>query len=547
MAKKKETNQGISRRDFLKGAAVSATAVAGSIALSSCAPKVAETPAPTTVGASEAPVTGVGASTPSFLTPPALIAAEDIKSTVDGDVVVVGAGVSGLMAAYSAAKAGAKTVLIEKSETFNARGGHNAALRSKIQLEEGLDYDPNQVVRELTKWGGNKVDVGLNMLWAMNCSPIMDELIDMAKANNIEITRWGNDVPNQYYPEYASVHMFGGMDEKILAGMLEGAAKTAGADIRYSTTAEQLVKDASGRVTGVIAKDVNGDYVQFTATNGIVLCTGDYGNNPEMIQAYCPKAAEVDMNVYTPPVNTGDGHKMGLWIGAAMQTEAPHCPMIHNLGGAPFSGNPFLRINLEGMRYENEDVPIPYMANSIQLQPGRKTWTIFDGSFEEDLPKMGISFSRTNAMSDYTKTSMDTALDGGSLFKADTLDELAEKLGVPADAFKATVERYNALAAKGSDDDFGKSSEMMTAIDTAPFYAAYNPLALLVVVGGLTVNNDLQVLDKDHKVIPGLFAAGNVAGGFFANDYPVIVPGLSHSRAWTFGKIAGEKAAANKA
>jgi fumarate reductase flavoprotein subunit len=380
------------------------------------------------------------------------------------------------------------------------------------------------------------------MAWAVNCSPIIDELIDMAKENGLEVTRWGNDIPDQFYPEYSSVHMFGGMDETVLAGMLEGAAKTAGADIHYSTPAEQLVKDASGRVTGVVAKNAEGAYVKFTADKAVILSTGDYGNNPEMIQAYCPRAAEVDMNVYAPPVNTGDGHKMGLWIGAAMQGETPHTPMVHNLGAAPFSGNPFLRINIEGLRYENEDVPIPYMANSAQLQPGHKTWTIYDASFAEDLPMMGTSFSRTNVMSDYTQTSMDTAIENGSLFKADTLDELAGKLGVPVEAFKATVTRYNELAAKGSDDDFGKSAEMMTGIDTAPFYAAYNSLALLVVLGGLAVNNKFQVLDTEHKVISCLYAAGNTAGGFFANDYPVIVPGLSHSRAWTTGRLAALEA-----
>jgi fumarate reductase flavoprotein subunit len=544
---KEEKEAKISRRDFLKGAAVGATAVAGSVVISSCAPKVAETPAPAVESEAPAAAAPAGAPAapscgPSFLTPPAPIAAADIKSTVDGEIVVVGAGVCGLMAAYTAAKAGAKTIIIEKSETFNARGGHNAALRSKIQLAEGLDYDPKKVVRELTKWASNQVDVGQLMLWAENCSPIMDELIDMAAENNIEVMRWGNDVPNQYYPEYKTVHMFGGMDQKILAGMLEGAAKKAGADFHYSTPAAQLVKDDSGRVTGVIAKGPDGAYVQFNAAKAVILCTGDYGNDPEMVSYYCPKAAIVDVNVYTPPVNTGDGQKMGMWIGAAMQPEMPHTPMVHNLGAAPFSGNPFLRVNIEGLRYENEDVPIPSMANSAQLQPGHKTWTIYDASFEEDLPKMGVSFSRTNAVTDNTKKSMDAALDSGSLIKADTLDELAEKMGVPVDAFKATVARYNELAAKGSDDDFGKDAAMMTAIDTAPFYAAYNSLALLIALGGLDVNHKFQVLDKDHKVIPGLYAAGNCAGNFFANDYPVIVPGMSHSRAWTTGRLAAANA-----
>ena len=538
MANQSKGNKSLSRRDFLKGAALTA----GAGVLVGCAPKTVQTPVP---GATEAPAITTGSpESKSFLTPPSPIAAGDIKETLTADVVVVGAGVSGLMAAYTTAKAGLKTILIEKSETFNARGGHNAALRSKMQLEEGLDYDPKRVVRELVKWSSNQADGDQVMLWAERHSAIMDELIDMAKANGLDVLRWGNDVPDQFFPEYKTVHMFGGMDEKILAGMLETAAKTAGADFHYSTPAEQLVKDGSGRVTSVVAKNADGAYVQFTAEKGVILCTGDYGNNPEMIAAYCPKAALVDMNVYAPQVNTGDGHKMGLWIGAAMQAESPHCPMVHNLGAAPFSGNPFLRINIEGKRYENEDVPIPYMANSAQLQPGHKTWTIYDSTFAEDLPKMGTSFSRANAMSERTQTGIDSALENGSLIKVETLDELAEKIGVPADALKATVARYNELAAKGSDDDFGKSPEMMTAIDTAPFYASYNSLALLVVLGGLTVNHNLQVLDTDHKIIPGLYAAGNTAGGFFANDYPVVIPGLSHSRAWTFGRIAGESVAA---
>ncbi len=529
MSRKNKINQ--SRRDFLKG-----TLVAGgaglALGVAGCTPKVVETQAPIEAAS----------SAPSFLTPPAPIKDADIKGTQDADIVVVGAGVAGLMAAYTAAKAGVKTILIEKSEKFNARGGHNAALRSKIQLEEGLDYDPVRVVRELTKWGSNNVDVSQIMAWATNCSPIIDELIDMATAQDIKVMRWGNDVPDQFYPEYKTVHMFGGMDQSILAGMLEGAAKSSGAVFYYSTAAEQLVKDAKGRVTAVIAKDAQGAYQKFNAKKAVILCTGDYGNDPEMIKAYCPRAGEVDLNVYAPPVNTGDGHKMGLWIGAAMQPQLPHTPMVHNLGAAPFSGNPFLRINLEGKRYENEDVPIPSMANSAQLQPGHKTWTIYDSTFEEDLPKMGISFSRTNAMSDYTRSGMESALESGSLIKADTLDDLAAKMGVPADALKATITRYNELAAKGVDEDFGKNGEMVTAIDTPPFYAAYNSLALLVVLGGLDVNSNFQVRDTNHQVIPGLFAAGNVAGNFFANDYPVIVPGLSHSRAWTTGRLAALEA-----
>lgn len=529
----------ITRRGFLKGTALGAAAVAGSSVLESCSPK------PTAAPTAAAP-TSTGATRAAFEIPPAPIAQADIKNTEAAEVMVVGAGVAGLMAALSAAEAGAKTILLEKSAKFNARGGHNAALNSQIQQAEGLKYDPAQVVRDLVRWGGNKVDSSLVMLWAQNCSQIMDYMIELAAKSNIKMIRWGNDVPTAYYPEYKTVHIFGAMDQTILAGMLEKEAIAKGAVIHYSTPAAQLIRQGDGRVSGVIA-GVAGNYTQFNASQGVILATGDYGHDPEMVQRYVPMAAEVDVNVYTPAVNTGDGHKMGLWIGAAMQKDEPHTPMIHNLGAAPFSGNPFLRVNLLGQRYENEDVPIPSMANSIQRQPGRKTWTIYDSTFADDLPKAGISFSRVNAMSDMTATAMDTALkQGTALIKSDTLDELAQKMGVPVETFKATVARYNDLTKQGKDADFGKNLDMLSLIDTPPYYAAFNSLALLVVLGGLRVNTKLQVLDTQGRVITGLYAAGNVSGGFFSNDYPVIVPGLSHSRAWTFGRIAGQNAAGDK-
>ena len=152
MTKKSGTNK--SRRDFLKGSLLAGGAGLA-LGVTGCTPKVAETPAV------ETPATGL-----SFLNVPAAINAGEIKETFSADVVVVGAGVCGLMAAYTAAKEGAKTILLEKWEKYNARGGHNAALRSKIQLEEGLDYDPARVVAELTKWANNNVDVAQEMAWA---------------------------------------------------------------------------------------------------------------------------------------------------------------------------------------------------------------------------------------------------------------------------------------------------------------------------------------------------------------------------------------------
>lgn len=538
MSTTQDGSQKLSRREFLKSAAV-ATAISGGL-LAGCGPKVGTEEVSEVTGPAATSEPGIA---PSFEVPPAPIPAGQIKETVTADVVVVGAGVSGLMATLAAAKAGVKVIQIEKSASFNARGGHNAALGSKLQKANGIEYDKHKVVADLVRWGSNQVDARLLMLWANNVNETIDGLIDLAEKEKIEVMLWGNDIPDNNWPEHKTVHMFGGMDEKIVAGMIEKAAKENGADIRYEMPAAQLVRE-NGRVTAVIA-GTEGAYTRFEASKGVILCTGDYGNNPEMIQKYCPKAADIDINVYAPAVNTGDGHKMGLWIGAAMQEEAPHTPMVHNLGAGPMTSNPFLRINIKGDRYENEDVPIPYMTNAIQLQPKNTSYTIFDASYADDVVNHTPGFSRTVKTNENTQKSIDDALAKGvACFSAGTLDELAGKIGVPVDVFKATVARYNELAAKGVDDDFGKPKAMLSPIDTPPYYASKNAIALLVVLGGFNVNTKLQVLDKDGAVIPGLYAAGNTVGNCFANDYPVAVPGLSHSRALVFGRLAGENAAA---
>jgi fumarate reductase flavoprotein subunit len=130
--------------------------------------------------------------------------------------------------------------------------------------------------------------------------------------------------------------------------------------------------------------------------------------------------------------------------------------------------------------------------------------------------------------------------------KASTIEELAQKIGVPVNKFKATVVRYNELAQQGNDLDFGKHPDRLTTLEKPLFYATRMTSLYLVILGGLKINPRLQVLDTERNVIPGLYAAGNASGSFFGSQYPTTVPGLSHSRAWTFGRLAGQYAASEK-
>jgi hypothetical protein len=138
---------------------------------------------------------------------------------------------------------------------------------------------------------------------------------------------------------------------------------------------------------------------------------------------------------------------------------------------------------------------------------------------------------------------VEKCLDNGTTVQADSIEELAEAMGVPADALSATVDRYNELVGGGTDEDYGKDAADLQPIKQAPFYASELTAVVLVVTSGLNVNSQMQVLDTDEQPIEGLYAVGNAMGNFFANDYPICAPGLSHGRCLTLGALIGKAVA----
>ena len=499
----------------------------------------------------------------SFEIPPPLIPAEDIKETFATDVVVVGAGTSGKAAALSAAEAGAKVIQIDKHTTFRWGGGMIAAIDSRLQKKMGVVVDKDDVCLQLMKWAGNKPDQRLYRVWADQSGAVMNWLMDITDADGIKAIpyQWprpaGYDPKTEYYPDFPVCHMYyddklPGINHSLALNCVEKHTLKLGVDIRYQTPAVQLIRQQNGRVTGVIARDKAGGYIQFNAHKAVVLCTGDYGNNPRMMEKYCSFAAEVARtnNIYMTrnedllnapkPLNVGDGHLMAMRIGAVMEP-APHAPMSHATVG-PSGANAFLRVNIDGERYENEDVPAQSSANSLVRQPGKKVWQVFDSKWETELKNMGVGLGTF-----YEANDMILAQVEEMTVKADTIGKLARKMEVPVATFKATIDRYNELARLGKDLDYGKRPDRLTTVDKPPFYAGIIEQHILVVLGGLNTNTRFQPLDKNRKVIPGLYLAGNTVGNRFAVDYPTMCAGLSHGMAWTTGRLAGLSAAAEKA
>ncbi len=345
-------------------------------------------------------------------------------------------------------------------------------------------------------------------------------------------------------------------------------AKELGVDIYYETPLVQLIREDNSRVTGAIARNKQGEYIRVNAQQGVILCTGGYARDVEMVEKLCPTALATSMSV-CPLTNTGDGIKAGLWVGAAM--DPVHAMMVFDRGivldgkpiGPPWQGGylqlgsqPFLRVNTRGERFVNEDLPYDYCWDAALMEPGQVWWQVWDANWKEDVKRFHTTIcsrivdhpgAPPRGGLDLQEAEINKLVEMGLIKKADSIDELAGLMKVPAGTFSATVNRYNELAQKGEDLDFGKITFRLSTLQQAPFYAANLAGMLICNLNGLRINTRMQVLDQELNAIPGLYAAGNDSGSFFALNYPEMLGGIALGRTATFGRIAAQAAVQEKA
>lgn len=527
-----KTDHRISRRNFIKGTAAGAGIIAAGRGFMG-------------KGAAQAHAADQ-TNKYSFEVPPPAIPASDIKETVTADVVVVGLGMSGIPAALSAAEAGAKVLAFEKQDRINVAGVQDLGMMgTKWQKAQGIDFTPetqNEAIRELMKWGSNRIDQSLLRIWVNHGPEYWDWLTAMTDPEGInwQTNNWPPPEPwdnsRENYKQYPTAAHLSINDFARVLNIMAEKAKTLGADLRFGATAKQLVKTGD-RVTAVIARNKDGSYVRYNASKGVILCTGDYGYNTEMLEKYVPHVAFRKHAMKS--TSMGEGHQMAMWIGAQMEP-TPHAPMCHAMGFGLLGNTAFLHVNRFGERFQNEDVSGQAWNDQIEQQPGMFSWQVVDANWKERLPHMSIGHgSMFSARGGSTSP-------GNNAMSADTIEGLAAKMGVPAEALKATVERYNKMAYAGIDTDFAKPSHRLFPIDTPPFYAGRAGTAgMLVVMGGLLCNGELQAYDADFNVIKGLYLAGNTVGRRFAVSYPTTCPGISNGLALTHGRYAGLKAASD--
>jgi len=325
-------------------------------------------------------------------------------------------------------------------------------------------------------------------------------------------------------------------------------AQADGLEVFFETRGMQLVQDETGRVTGIIAQNAEGDYVQFNASKAVVLATGDYQNDTDMLYYYLP-----DMRFMEPKQfgRHGDGHKMVVWAGGKME-DIGHTKMLHDFDAGPviMGEMPFLRVKMDGKRFCYENSSMSVMNCFLLSEKDRGHYCqIFDAAYMEKYSMFGAAVTDPETLKHYMPEEEieHQGVFPGLIrtFKADTLEELAVKLEITdVEAFIASVERWNELCAAGADPDFGLEPAFLQSIDTPPYYGIHRHVRMSQICSGVDVDGELRVLSVSGEPIEGLYAIGNLAGGFFGGiDYPLSVAGNNLGNNYTQGYVLGKKLA----
>lgn len=594
------SEQGVTRRNFLSGAAVMGAALAGAAGLAGCAPSdsaAQENAAPEAAATGTGTVGFDGTGVMPWLGEAPVVEESQVEEELDADVVIVGLGCAGVPAARSAVEAGAKVVCLEASPQLNSVASDMAIFGGETQAQWGRGdgfMDKKTVVNMHMEESSHHCSQGIISRYYDESGAALDwfiaasEGLYMAPESYAEIPEEGQknylfpymypmpetyDYTKEDMPCYPTSVGFSNL-ATVMADNLQ-VAVDGGADVRYNTKGVALIQDENGAIAGMYAQAAGSEgYIKINAKS-VVIATGDYLANEEMMKFYAPACVEngngilsLDMDAEGNYTNVGEGHKMGVWAGAAI--EQWHAPMIHHMGGGAgpdgrgvIGNNGYLWLNLRGKRFMNEDLPGQQLENQVELQPQRKAYQFFDAKWseqlkyfpaahgvaciyrEEPLPEYAAPGLRINVRTD---ADIEAAIEEGCCLKADTIDELLAQIdGMDVEAAKASIERYNELAHAGEDPDFFKSPQRLFALENGPFYAAECGCALtLANLGGFESDEDCHVYDTNREIISGLYACGAPQGGRFNVQYPISLKGLSSGMCMVYGKIAGENAALGK-
>ena len=460
-------------------------------------------------------------------------AARELPKTSNYDVVVIGAGGAGFSAAITARNAGANVVLLEKMPAVGGNslisGAEMNVAKNWVQPKLGINDDsPELHAQDTFKGGDGKGDM---------------KVINVMTHQALDAAKWCRDYLGVRF-EDDNLFFFGGHSRKralIPVGhtgtefiaKFQAKADELGIPVITNMKAEELIKNKDGRVVGVKAT-MDGSEYTFNAKGGVVLATGGFGANPEMVKKYNPKIDE-RFKTTDAPGSTGEALYMAERAGAELVNMGyiqtyPICdPLsgaIELIADARFDGA--IMLNQEGKRFVEELQRRDVLSEAILNQTGQYCWVLWN----DNIGKISNTVkAHANEYEAFTKQ--------GVMTTCDDLKCIADFTKIPFDQLQKTVKRVSDMAGKGNDKDFNHRSGLVD-MQQGKYYVIKAVPSTHHTMGGVRINEKAEALTAEGKVIPGLWAAGEVTGVTHGTNR---LGGNAYTDIIVFGRIAGEAAA----
>ena len=458
------------------------------------------------------------------------------------DVVIVGGGGAGMSATIRTRMNGLDAVLVEKMPFIGGAasisGGQVVAQGSKLQKAFGsTDDSVDSMVKDFLANGNNLNDLSKLTLYAKNVGPTIDWLHEEVGVKFIP-----NDLP--FLAEYShrrALEFQGGAG--TMAQHLRDVIANNGAHVLYNTKVESLIVE-DGKVMGVNAVDTASGTKYTIRAKKTLLSTGGYGNNKAMLTPEMQKVL-----YYGPVSSTGDGLRMAQGLDAKTQLlqygkrypngieVAPgiaKSTIYANVGAFDQAG---ILVNVDGVRFVNEKASNRHILEPMLKNKNGQAYVFMDQKswegFYKRAPETGVS------QADMDKYLANDGKSAPLFVKGATIEEVAKKAGINAEALKATVKKYNDFVKAKKDADFGRPVEYMKAEIAAegPYYIVEQKPRFATTMGGVCTDDNLNIVKTDGKVIPNLYGAGEIVGGVMGDDSPA---GANVGWALTSGRVAAD-------
>jgi fumarate reductase flavoprotein subunit len=477
---------------------------------------------------------------------------------VKADLVIIGGGAAGLAAGLAAVEKGASTIILEKRGSLGGNAimaGGILAAESPTQKRAMIDMRKDDCFRTAM----NHAHWKINPLIVRAFIDRSGDTIKWMEEKGLNFTCFPEALPGLggfHLPEGAGAGLI-----KHLAG----ECKKLGVKVLFHSQARKVITGTKGEVSGVQAIS-NGEEFSIK-TKSVIIATGGYGGNKKLLKEHCPDYRD-NMTCYGVP-NMGDGLSLAMALGAdteglgILHKVGPALPksIILRIGTEPNIMRVQLSaiilepntiwINNRGKRFTDESIGFNHFesANPVLIQPDNTCFTLFDSKILQDwieqglIIGMGIPTGEPGKKLQGLERAIQEHVKRGWVKIANTWDQIAEWIGANPEILESTIEEYNANCDSGYDPIFNKNRKYLVPLRTPPYYAIKARADFLSTIGGIKINEHMEVLDKKGNPIPGLYAAGIDTGGWSPETYNGVLPGNAFGFSVNSGRIAGEKAA----